>query len=380
MIANVLVRNTWYVAGFARDFEPGKLNGQVIAEKPLVLWRTRQGNVVAFDDRCCHKRMPLSAGRFIEPDLLECAYHGLCYDTAGQCVRVPSHPDGQIPPQARLRSVPVVEQDGLVWVWPGDAAKSSTARPPRLPELAHEAWDSADVNGAMHVPANYMLLIENLLDITHFYPLHDGNIGDVENSRIPIKVDEGESEGNRFVGTVREVRGYRQPPYLAEYFGYDVVDRHHTHFMLSPGVTRVQMRVWPAGKEGDPAAERGYVIIHTHTPIDRRNHVWHLIVNMPKGLKCKSDPTKRAIDRFVETFPAVIAEDQWALEKQQKMFDYPDDGYREVFLKPDTALRRARLILTRMERDETAAAEETPAPSRRDRATARRNGARAAAE
>jgi vanillate O-demethylase monooxygenase subunit len=50
----------------------------------------------------------------------------------------------------------------------------------------------------------------------------------------------------------------------------------------------------------------------------------------------------------------VIDEDRWALEKQQRMFDYPDDGYVEVFLKPDTALRRARLILNRMERAETA--------------------------
>ena len=125
-----------------------------------------------------------------------------------------------------------------------------------------------------------------------------------------------------------------------------------THFMLSPGVTRVQMRVWPAGQYGDPACERGYVIIHTHTPIDRRNHVWHLIVNMPKGLMCKSDPSRPAISRFVETFPKVIAEDRWALEKQQEMIDLPDDGYTEVFLRPDTALRRARLILRGLERAE----------------------------
>src|SRR6185437_1816431 len=145
MIANVLVKNAWYAAGLSQEFKPGELVGQVVAEKPLVLWRTAEGRVVVFDDRCCHKRMPLSEGRFIDTDLLECAYHGLCYDTKGQCVRVPSHPDGHIPP-------------------------------PRLPEMADPAWETADVKGAMRVPANSLLLIENLLDITHFYPLHDGNI------------------------------------------------------------------------------------------------------------------------------------------------------------------------------------------------------------
>ena len=103
-------------------------------------------------------------------------------------------------------------------MWPGDPAKSGHAAA-ASPRDGEPDWDTADVNGAMRVPANSLLLIENLLDITHFYPLHDGNIGDVENSRIPIKVEEGVSDGTAFVGTVREVRGYRQPPYLAEYLG-----------------------------------------------------------------------------------------------------------------------------------------------------------------
>lgn len=351
MAGDVLVRNAWYVAGLSKEFPAQQLQGQVIAEKPMVLWRIGDGAIVAFDERCCHKRMPLSAGRFIEGGLLECAYHGLCYDASGRCVRIPSHPDGRIPPQARLRAYPVFEQDGLVWVWPGDPAMSASAFPPRLPEITHPSWATADT-GPMAVPANSLLLIENLLDITHFYPLHDGNIGDVANSRIPVRLEEGVRDGNPYVGTVREARGYKQPAFLEDYLGYDVVDRDHTHFMLSPAVTRVEMRVWPAGRHSDPSVERGYVIIHTHTPVDRGNHVWRLIINMPAGQRCKSDPNRSAVERFMETFPAVIAEDRWALEKQQQMFAYPDDGYVEVFLRPDRALRRAREILTGLERAE----------------------------
>src|ERR1700758_2567502 len=103
MGADVLVKNAWYVASLAGELPRAALKGQVIAEKPIVLWRTPQGRGVPFDDGCCHKRMPLSEGRFIEGGLLECAYHGLCYDATGQCVRVPSHPDGHIPREARAR-------------------------------------------------------------------------------------------------------------------------------------------------------------------------------------------------------------------------------------------------------------------------------------
>jgi phenylpropionate dioxygenase-like ring-hydroxylating dioxygenase large terminal subunit len=109
MAADVLVKNARSVAGLSREFPPQRLQGQVIAEKPLVFWRSTAGNVAAFDERCCHKRMPLSAGRLIAGGLLECAYHGLCYDETGRCVRVPSHPDGRIPEQARLQPYPVIE-------------------------------------------------------------------------------------------------------------------------------------------------------------------------------------------------------------------------------------------------------------------------------
>ena len=52
--------------------------------------------------------------------------------------------------------------------------------------------------------------------------------------------------------------------------------------------------------------------------------------------------------------PAVIAETA-GRSKQQAIFDYPDDGYREVFLRPDRALRRAREILMRLEEAERPA-------------------------
>ena len=34
------------------------------------------------------------------------------------------------------------------------------------------------------------------------------------------------------------------------------------------------------------------------------------------------------------------------------MFKYPDEGYQEVFLKPDIAIRRARKIFLDLQREE----------------------------
>jgi vanillate O-demethylase monooxygenase subunit len=339
MPLDTFVENAWYVAGRSSEFPINEPKGLKIAGRPVLVWRTPDG-VGAFDDRCVHKRMPLSEGVVLSDGVLECPYHGFCYDSKGQCVRIPSQLDLPIPTRAKLRPYPLVEQDGLVWVWAGDPAKTGDMVAPRTPELAGGDWHT-HMFDPVHVPANYMLLIENLMDITHFYPLHDGNIGDIEQSKIPIELVEEKMNGLDTVKTVRRVQNYKQPPSFAEWFGYPVVDRWHTHHMISPGLTRVELRVAPPGKLGVASEERGYVIHHAHTPIDGTNHTWRLWV---------STRSKDITAEISKTFPAVMDEDLWALERQQKMMDYPDDGYHEVYLRSDKALLRARKILAELER------------------------------
>lgn len=350
------VTNSWYPVGFSTEFEPQVLQGHTIAGRPIVAWRDLAGQVVAFDDRCCHKRFPLSESKLLGNGQLECAYHGLCYDSRGQCVKIPSQPDKPIPPQARLSVVPVREQDGVVWLWPGDPTRADEVGPPRTPEVTSPELVSVGSPEPLRVPANVLLLIENLLDITHFYPLHDGNIGDEANSRIPVQLEEGDDAGHPYVKTIRHVHGYRQPPYLREWFLYDEVERLHTHCMVSPGLTRVEMHVAPEGRLGTED-ERGYTLLHLHYPVDARNLVWRWSVSCRKGHTPRSDPTTPTAHKVAEMFPEVVAQDQWALERQQRMHEFPDEGYSELYLKTDKALRRARQILVNMQRLERAPAE-----------------------
>ena len=350
MPVNTFVENTWYVAGRSREFPADQPKGCKIANRPVLIWRSRDGKVSAFDDRCVHKRMPLSEGRILADGVLECAYHGFCYEPSGKCVRIPSQLDRPIPTRAKLAPFPLVEQDGLVWVWPGDPAKTGAVQAPRTPEIAGEQWET-HMFDPKRVPANYMLLIENLMDITHFYPLHDGNIGDIEQSKIPFELVEETLWGTPTVKTIRRVQGYKQPPFMAGWWGVPVVDRWHTHHMIAPGLTRVELRCAPPGKLGQAGHEFGYVIHHSHTPVDATNHVWRLWVSTRKGTRSGSDPSKSCTEHIAETFPAVMEEDLWALERQQKMYEYPDHDYSEVFLRSDQALLKARKILAELEKD-----------------------------
>ena len=136
-----------------------------------MLFRRADGAVAALDDRCAHRAAPLSEGT-LDDDLVVCPYHGFTYDSAGACVRVPSQPN--VPYGAQVRSHPVVEAGGLVWVWPGDPARRTGNEPPGLSVLPDARWTVQ--GGVVEVAANYMLLHDNALDRTHFPFVHPHRI------------------------------------------------------------------------------------------------------------------------------------------------------------------------------------------------------------
>lgn len=342
-----MITNAWYVAGFSDDFRAGELHGPTIAGKSLVMWRTRDDRVVAFDGRCRHKRFPLAKGRLLDDDVLECAYHGFCYSAAGACVSAPAKGSEGPPKNANLAVYPVVERDGLVWLWPGDPERAADVGVPATDELTDPNWTTVR-SDPIDAPANWRLLIENLLDITHFYPLHEKNIGDYANSKIPVKIERRNVDGNETIRTIRHVEDYQLPPMLKEWFGYEVVDRDHTHHMLNPSLTRVQMRVAPPGGLGTDA-EKGYIIHHIHYPVDKTNLRWWWAVSCETRWRHPHDDTKSLADKVTEGFPSVVAEDLWALEEQQRMMTHADDGYHEVHIKTDGAVVLLRRILEELE-------------------------------
>lgn len=201
------LRNVWYVACWARELQAKPL-GRRILDTPVVLFRGEQGRVGALQDRCCHRAAPLSLGR-IKGDLLQCGYHGLCFDTEGSCVRVPAQ--DAVPPAARVQSYPVVEQDGVVWIWMGDPDK---ADPSCIPRFARHSdpdwhWDGDHFDYA----TNFMLLYENLLDLTHVGYIHPNTIGgdEEEHSAAQMTVERGETsaKGVRWMRDVMPPAAYQ---------------------------------------------------------------------------------------------------------------------------------------------------------------------------
>lgn len=175
------LQNAWYAAGWSHMLEETPL-ARTILDQPIVLYRSENGLPIALADTCPHRFAPLSRGK-IKGDRIACGYHGLEFDSSGRCVRNP-HGKGAIPAALGVRSYPVAERYGMIWIWMGMAKDADLARIPSLPGLVDDglSW----IHGQLHVAANYQLVIDNLLDLSHVEFMH------------PFLAAEGNSERTQF--------------------------------------------------------------------------------------------------------------------------------------------------------------------------------------
>lgn len=163
------VRNAWYCAGWSADLDTSGLIGRTFLNEPVLLYRLANGKAVAIGNRCPHRFAPLHCGKKIG-DAVQCAYHGLRFDATGECVHNP-HGDGTIPGAARVKSYPLAERYGALWIWMGTPDEADAAQIPDFSEIAErEGW--AVIHGYLEVRAHYELVADNLLDLSHVNYLH----------------------------------------------------------------------------------------------------------------------------------------------------------------------------------------------------------------
>ena len=165
---NNFVRNSWYVAGWLP--EPGhNLFSRTILGESIVFFRQENGAWAGIGNRCPHRFAPLDKGRIVG-NALQCGYHGLRFNGAGECVHN-SIGKGHVPRAAKVKSYPVVQRHGMLWVWCGEHELASADLIPDFSVLEDPAWAAA-TGGYIRIQADYQLVVDNLMDLTHVAFLH----------------------------------------------------------------------------------------------------------------------------------------------------------------------------------------------------------------
>jgi len=341
----MFIRNEWYTAGWSQDLPRGesKILARTICNERIVLFRDPQGKVAALEDRCPHRGAPLRVGELV-PEGIQCGYHGLVFDGRGQCVHIPGQTN--IPKSAHIRRYHVVEQDEFLWVWIGDDEKVDTTKILRYPfNNDYAKWPHR--NDMLHVKCNFMLLIDNLMDLTHLGFVHKTTIGG--NAKVHVEAKMTTEHTDRGVKYTRWMLDCMPPPTYSKAVPFKGrVDRWQEFELVAPslivqwsGATDANTGAYEGQREGGFSLR----LIHAITP--ETDSTCFYFFSAANGYR-QDDPA--ATDQLHREIVAAFNEDLSIVAAQQDTLDH-FKGRPLLDIRADGVRVQGRRLLERMLRE-----------------------------
>ena len=329
------LRNCWYIAGLPEDVSESPV-GRVFLGDSVVLFRAADGAVAALEDRCCHRHLPLSLGR-VSGENLQCGYHGLEFDSAGNCVKVPGQ--ARVPPGASVRSYPMIERHGWLWIWMGEA---DAADPDLVPDVFwrdHPGWVAT--GEYWNIACGYDLLIDIQLDNTHAPFVHPDTLGSSAITETPPKVE----RTDRTVSAGRWMMDVVPSPTFARAIGSEEnVDRWLLWEFSPPSLCAFDIGCAIAGSGAETGDRSQGVTLHTaHFMTPETETTCHYFWSVGRNYNI-DDQT--VTDAMHAEFRSIFSEDIEIVEAQQKSLDRTE-GRQAIDVNADAPVLQARQLLNR---------------------------------
>lgn len=323
----------WYAAAWSHELT-SRLMARTLLDEPVLMYRLESGEPVALSDRCPHRFAPLHSGKLIGDDV-QCPYHGLRFDKNGACVYNPIG-SGAIPAKARTRVFPVAEHEGIVWIWFG----SGPADPAKLVSFGflEDEGRYAYAQGYMTVDANYTLIADNLLDLSHAEFLHPNLANPGANRRVKFSV---EQEGE----TVQAFNWRNNEPptvLIRSAFGGqvgDAVDMWSHVTWNPPAVICVEVGATSVGGRKEDGVNTLAAHLITPESEERSHYFW----KMARTFRREEAEFGSRFQEMVHS--AFSNEDKPIIEAQQRYMRMNGGEPEPVLLQSDAASVRARRVL-----------------------------------
>ena len=355
----LMLRDHWYVAAWSDEVGRAPL-ARILLGEMVMLYRRQDGAVVALENRCPHRNLPLSQGR-LAGDEIECGYHGLVFGPDGRCTHMPG---AETPPAwACVRRYPAIERQGWVMVWMGDPDRADPTSAPKFAVRRDDAtW--LTVSGYSHAKCGYRLVLDNLLDLSHLAYVHSSTTGNrelAEQAAIACEV------AGDHVRVTRWMENIEAAPAFVDYAGYGgAIDRWQGSEFMPPSYIHVNSGTESVGAGAGPADRMnaqgrwGFVVYHGLTPETEKTTHQFWSVSLPAQWV---DPEKH--DEFIVQMKNIPAEDLAIYEAQQRAIDLdPDavggDANPHGTIPADEGLLAMRRILRRLYGEERRRDNDTP--------------------
>lgn len=329
------LKNVWYIAGWSSEVGTDRPLARTIADTKVVMFRDSRGTLAALQDRCPHRLVPLSRGKIVN-GVLECAYHGLQFDSTGGCV---SNPHGPVSRALCVDSYQISEKYGLLWLWLGDSSKAKTDA---IPDMSAVKDDAVTIRGYLAVRAHHMLLVDNILDLSHADYLHNAALGSRgATTRARTRFEENEESvlaewsAPRDAGGVAILRAELPDPTALADMWTEV--RWHTG-----GAVMLKVGMTPAGEPREHGVAT--YVIHAMTP--ETGDSSHYFYRVWRNYRSDDAEYTNAMEQAVRY--GFEVEDKPMIEAQQEALGGCDFmSLRPALLGIDNASTRARRLYDR---------------------------------
>ena len=157
----------WYAVEYDKAIKKGDVKEVVFWNTSMALFRGEDGQLAAVQNRCPHRQLKLSHGA-VDKCQLRCAYHGWAFDREGWLTDYSHDSFDKALLKKQIRTYPVKVRYGLIWVFPGDAAKAEQVAMPAIPELdGEDKW--ASVTADFTWKSHHSMVIDNICDFAHAF-------------------------------------------------------------------------------------------------------------------------------------------------------------------------------------------------------------------
>ena len=333
----MFLRDYWYVAAWSNEVSAKPLP-RVFLDEPVVLYRTTGNQVVALEDRCCHRQLPLSMGKVIG-EQLQCGYHGLVFAPDGACLEVPGQ--STMPPGARVRSYPVTERWGWVWIWMGEADVADETQIPDFHELDDPGWRAR--GSRIPMECDYRLAVDNLLDMSHLTFVHQTTLG---NAAVVEAAEVKTERRNAGVRVTRWMIDVPAPPLYCKLMDFNTnIDRWQIIDFEPPCYVKLDLGGAPTGTgaaEGDRSKgfERRSLNAITPETESSAHYFWADAHNFKLDQPAVTDLLyEQVLEAFIE--------DKTVMEAQQAALDHTPT-HALIDINSDAGGLEARRILDKL--------------------------------
>jgi vanillate O-demethylase monooxygenase subunit len=269
-------------------------------------------------------------------------YHGLKFNSAGQCIEIPGQ--SNIPDSACVRIYPVVVRHSWVWVWMGDPAMADPALIP--PAVGSDDPDWKLRSGFMDYKANYQLISDNLCDFSHLAYVHEKTFGAGDDTFAKTRprltrLDRGIRVERWNVGV--PTQEYATKRTLQDvWLGYDY---------LAPGVLLMRNEVHPSGAaaqfgNGTPGGEPLHANFTSQavTPMSAGTTRYYFSWG-PRASEASITP--ELVDNMFALAQRAFEEDRVMIEAQQRNLD-AGPGSAPLFIGHDRGPAMMRGVIERL--------------------------------